>query len=150
MSIMDNIVPFIDGEEEKSEQEPAKILGHPIHISAHCNRVPVLDGHLATVSMELDKELAKEEILEAWGSFSGNCETLPSSPARAITYFEEADRPQPRLDRDKDCGMTISVGRLRSCHALSWRFVALSHNTVRGAAGGAILTAELLAEKGFL
>lgn len=149
LDIIDNIIPYIDKEEEKSEIEPLKILGNKdIKISAHCNRVPVLDGHMACVSVKFDAIPTESEILECWKNFENT--TLPSSPKNAITISIPQDRPQPRLDRDNDKGMTITVGRLRKCNVLDYRFVGLSHNTVRGAAGGGILNAELLVKKGYL
>ena len=161
--IIDNIIPYIKGEEDKTEKEPLKILGiisgnriiadNRISISAHCNRVPVIDGHMACVSFSLKKIATKEEIIECWENFNNNHTIhdlkLPSSPECAITYSYEPDRPQTRIDRDNDKGMTVNVGRLRECNVLQWKFVALSHNTIRGAAGGGILNAELLKEKGF-
>lgn len=160
MDMLDNVVPFIKGEEEKSEREPRKILGSiaeksfvensDLQISAHCNRVPVTDGHMACVSVEFENKPSKEEILSIWDSFRSTPLELklPSAPERPLVYCEEPDRPQPRYDRDNYRGMTTTLGRLRDCHVLDYRFVGLSHNTVRGAAGGAILTAELIAEKG--
>lgn len=152
MDILDNLIPLIRGEEEKSEWEPLKILGkvtpqgieaeESLRLSAHCNRVPVIEGHVACVSVEFDRKPSREEILYAWHNFRGL--SLPSAPEMPIVYRPEADRPQPRLDRDAGKGMAISVGRLRECPVLDWRFVGLSHNTIRGAAGGGILNAELL------
>jgi len=160
--IVDNIVPYIGGEEEKSEKEPLKILGkidgdkisyaEGIEISAHCNRVPALDGHMACVSVGFENKPSEEEILKKWDSFSGEPQRLklPMAPKKAITYRPEPDRPQTRWDRDADKGMTVTVGRLRECNVFDWRFVGLSHNTVRGAAGGGILNAELIKAKGYL
>jgi aspartate-semialdehyde dehydrogenase len=161
--MIDNIVPYIGGEEEKTELEPQKIFGSisdgkivhdtSIQISAHCNRVPVIDGHTACVSIEFDgKKPTEKEILECWKNYSSVPQELklPSAPGRAIIYKEESDRPQPRKDRDLGNGMSISVGRLRPCNIFDYRFVGLSHNTIRGAAGGAILMAELVAAKGFI
>lgn len=156
LSIADNVIPFIGGEEEKSEKEPLKIFGHiaddriisdgGLRITAHCNRVPVYDGHLACVSVKLRQKATQDEILQAWTSFRGVPQLLklPSAPEIPILYREEKDRPQPRLDRDAQDGMAVTVGRLRTCPLLDYRFVGLSHNAVRGAAGGAILIAELL------
>ncbi|MGC4000349.1 MAG: aspartate-semialdehyde dehydrogenase [Anaeromyxobacter sp.] len=158
--MVDNVIPFIKGEEEKSEQEPLKIWGKladgrivpaasPL-ITAQCIRVAAADGHLAAVFVGFEKKPAREEILEAWKTFQGRPQQLklPSAPAPFLHYFEEDNRPQTRLDRDAGNGMAVTIGRLRPDHLLDWRFVALSHNTVRGAAGGAVLTAELLtAEK---
>jgi aspartate-semialdehyde dehydrogenase len=159
LTISDNVVPFIAGEEEKSEDEPLKILGviqgegiehakSPM-IAAHCHRVPVIDGHLASVSVEFEKKPTREEILQIWSTFS--CPyALPSSPDQLIVYRQESDRPQPRLDRMAGRGMAITVGRLRCCPVFDFRFTALSHNTIRGAAGGGILNAELLVSENFL
>ncbi|MEK6957824.1 MAG: aspartate-semialdehyde dehydrogenase [archaeon] len=160
--IIDNVIPYIGGEEEKSENEPMKILGSVkgneivnasgIEISAHCNRVPVIDGHLACVSAAFEKKPSRAEILDAWKKFRGIPQELklPFAPKQPIIYREEENRPQPRLDRDVDKGMAVTVGRLRKCNVLDWRFVGLSHNTIRGAAGGGILNAELLAAKKFI
>ena len=163
ITVIDNVVPFIGGEEEKSEQEPLKILGKlengvlknasaPI-ISAHCNRVPVIDGHTATVSMEFgSKKPEIAQIKEIWRNFRALPQELklPFAPEQPIIVREENDRPQPALDRDAFKGMAVSVGRLRPCPVFDVRFVGLSHNTARGAAGGGILNAELLKAKGFL
>ena len=158
----DNVIPFISGEEEKSEQEPLKIWGRiegdrialaraPI-ISAQCLRVPVSDGHMAAVSVSFERKASKEEIIARWRAFAGKPQKLglPSAPKPFLTYFDEDARPQTRLDRDLGGGMGISIGRLRADALFDWRFVALSHNTGRGAAGGAILTAELLVADGYL
>lgn len=163
LDMLDNIVPFIKGEEEKSEREPWKIMGRiedgqivddeTIKISAHCTRVPVVDGHTACVSLKFAAaKPSVEEILTIWREFSAEPQTLqlPFAPERAIIYRPEPDRPQPRRDRDLDKAMAVTVGRLRECPVLDYRFVALSHNTVRGAAGGAILSAELIKAKGYL
>ena len=160
--ICDNLIPFIDGEEEKSELEPLKIWGKvesgaivnatsPI-ISAQCVRVPVSDGHTAACFVEFKKRPKKEQILKAWKKYSGEPQTLnlPSAPKQFIHYFEDDDRPQPRLDMDLEGGMAISAGRLREDSVFDYKFVGLSHNTVRGAAGGAVLLAELLFAKGYL
>jgi aspartate-semialdehyde dehydrogenase len=160
---VDNIVPFIQGEEEKSEIEPLRIFGTyrdgqiientSMKISAHCTRVPVIDGHTVCVSIEFDgKKPSEQEILDCWNNYRSVPYELglPSAPERTIVYKEEPNRPQPRKDRDNGKGMAISVGRLRPCNVFDYRFVGLSHNTVRGAAGGAVLMAELLAAKGFL
>lgn len=159
LDIIDNIVPYIAQEEEKSEQEPLKIWGtiqgnaiHPsngITIAAHCNRVPVLDGHLACVSVKFEKKTRIEEILTLWKDFKG-ASKLPSQPDFPIIYREECDRPQPRHDRNAGNGMSVSVGRLRECPLLDYRFAALSHNTIRGAAGGGILNAEFLVQEGYI
>ncbi|MFT4303681.1 MAG: aspartate-semialdehyde dehydrogenase [Candidatus Woesearchaeota archaeon] len=160
--ILDNVIPYIGGEEEKSEREPLKILGNisngnivdnsSIKISAHCNRVPVTDGHMACVSIKFgDKKPSQDEILQIWEKFSSVPQDLklPSAPVNAIIYNSEDNRPQTNLDRDADKGMATTVGRLRACNVFDYRFVGLSHNTVRGAAGGGILNAELLKAKGY-
>lgn len=160
--MVDNVIPFIKGEEEKSEQEPLKIWGSindgkimtaasPV-ITAQCIRVPVSDGHMAAVFVAFDKKPGKDEILAAWKAFSGRPQELklPSAPTPFLHYFEEDNRPQTRLDRDAGHGQGVSIGRLRPDAVFDWRFVALSHNTVRGAAGGAVLTAELLKADGYL
>ncbi len=160
--IVDNVIPLIKGEEEKSEREPLKILGKvqgkeivnatKPKISAHCNRVPALDGHMACVSVKFTNKPDAEEILRVWKSFKAEPQRLklPFAPEQPIIYRQEPDRPQTRLDRNADKGMAVSCGRLRECHIFDWRFVGLSHNTVRGAAGGGILNAELLKAKGYL
>ncbi|MHC1749117.1 MAG: aspartate-semialdehyde dehydrogenase [Cellulosilyticaceae bacterium] len=160
--MLDNVIPFIGGEEEKSEQEPLRIWGHiegdaivkatsPI-ITTQCIRVPVADGHLATVFVSFKKKPSKEQILEAWKNYQGKPQTLslPSAPKQFITYFEEDNRPQTGLDRNLENGMGISVGRLREDTLYDYKFVGLSHNTLRGAAGGAVLIAELLKAEGYL
>ncbi|HET9622866.1 MAG TPA: aspartate-semialdehyde dehydrogenase [Kofleriaceae bacterium] len=160
--MVDNVIPFIKGEEEKSEQEPLKIWGAiaggkiqnaagPV-ISAQCIRVPVSDGHMAAVSVAFEKKPSKDQILSAWKEFAGKPQQvgLPSAPRPFLHYFEDDTRPQTRLDRDAGHGQAITLGRLRPDPIFDWKFVALSHNTVRGAAGGAVLTAELLAHDGFL
>jgi aspartate-semialdehyde dehydrogenase len=160
--IVDNIIPFIGGEEEKSIREPLKIWGKIVKneivpatapkISAQCIRVPVTDGHLAAVSVSFARKPSREQILECWRKFSGDPRGtgLPSSPSPFLTYFEEENRPQTRLDRDLGGGMGIGLGRLRDDNVFDYRFIALSHNTVRGAAGGAVLMAELLHREGYL
>lgn len=163
LDMIDNVVPFIEGEEEKTEREPLKILGtldngrfvyhEGIAISAHCNRVPVTHGHTACVSLAFDSDAPSlDEIGTVWKTFWGAPRDLdlPSAPRPPIVYREEPDRPQARKDRDAGGGMAITVGRLRECPVMDIRFVALSHNTVRGAAGGAILSAELLKAQGYL
>lgn len=162
LDVMNNIIPFIPQEEEKSESEPLKIWGqinegiiHPaknITISAHCNRAPVIDGHLACVSVAFSKKPSKEEIISLWDNFKGEPQKmqLPSAPNKPIIYTQEKDRPQPRKDKDAGNGMSITVGRLRDCPVFDYRFVALSHNTIRGAAGGGILNAEYLYQQGYL
>jgi aspartate-semialdehyde dehydrogenase len=160
--MVDNVIPFIKGEEEKSEQEPLKIWGSVVDgrivtatapaITAQCIRVPVSDGHMAAVFVAFEKKPSREEILAAWKATSGKPQklSLPSAPNPFLTYFEEENRPQTKLDRDLGKGQGISIGRLRPDAVFDWRFVALSHNTVRGAAGGAVLTAELLKAEGYL
>jgi len=163
IDLIDNLIPYISGEEEKSEIEPRKILGsiknnqivpdENLKISAHCNRVPVTDGHTACCSIHFAyKKPDISEVIYIWRSFSSLPQELklPSAPIPPMIYREEADRPQPHKDRDAGNGMTVTVGRLRKCNVFDYRFVGLHHNTVRGAAGGAILTAELLVAKGFL
>lgn len=163
LDMIDNIVPYIGGEEEKTEVEPLKILGDikngslvpfkRVVISAHCNRVPVSDGHLATLSIQFGKKKPTiDEIRKVWKAFRGEPQKLdlPFAPKQPIIYCEEVNRPQPKKDRDADKGMAVSVGRLRPCKVFDYRFVALSHNTVRGAAGGGILNAEMAFKKGYL
>ena len=159
--ILDNIVPNISGEEEKSEQEPLKIWGtltdhgiennRSIRITAQCLRVPVSDGHTASVFVRFAKKPTKEEILSRWASYRGVPQEmeLPSAPKQFITYFEEEDRPQAGLDRMTENGMGICVGRLREDPIFDYKFVGLSHNTLRGAAGGAVEAAELLFRLGY-
>ena len=159
--ILDNVIPYIGGEEEKSEKEPLKIWGEvcggeivsataPV-ITAQCLRVPVSDGHTAAVFVSFYKKPTKEEILSAWANFAGEPQklALPSAPAQFIRYFEEDNRPQAKLDRMEGNGMSVTVGRLREDNLFDYKFVGLSHNTLRGAAGGAVLLAELLAAKGY-
>lgn len=158
----DNLIPFIKGEEEKSEKEPMKIWGRiegagivaaktPV-ISAQCIRVPASDGHMAAVFVSFEKKPSREEIIARWRAFKGRPQELglPSAPQPFLTWFEEENRPQTRLDRDLGNGMGVGIGRLRPDALFDWRFVALSHNTVRGAAGGAVLTAELLVKDGYI
>ncbi len=158
----DNVMPFINDEEEKTEKEPLKILGSiknsrvelakNINISATCIRVPVSDGHLAAVAVSFMKKPTRAQILSAVKKAANPLKNLhlPSAPNPFIHYFSEDNRPQTRLDRDFERGMGITFGRLREDKQFNWKFVALSHNTIRGAAGGAILTAELLKAKGYL
>lgn len=158
LNILDNIIPYIPQEEEKTEQEPLKIWGQidsegilpntEIFISAHCNRVPILDGHTACISVEFQEKPGVDEIIGLWENFEGL--NLPSAPQKPIVYLNQPDRPQPKLDKDAERGMGITVGRLRKCPVLDYRFVCLSHNTIRGAAGGGILNAELLVQQGHL
>jgi aspartate-semialdehyde dehydrogenase len=164
LDMLDNVVPYIGGEEEKSEKEPLKIFGciengvfknaELPKISAHCNRVPVTDGHSACVSLEFGakKPASPEEIRKIWADYRGLPQEadLPMAPKQPIAYREEDNRPQPRKDRDTDKAMAVVIGRLRPCNVFDIRFTAVSHNTVRGAAGGGILNAELLKYKGYL
>lgn len=159
--ICDNVIPFIGGEEEKSEKEPLKIWGSAENgkivpaaspkITAQCLRVPVSDGHTAACFVKFDKKPNKEEILSAWKEFYGEPQTLglPSAPKQFIHYFEEDNRPQPALDRNLENGMAVCAGRLREDSVYDYKFIGFSHNTLRGAAGGAVLLAELLAAKGY-
>ncbi|MBR3401118.1 MAG: aspartate-semialdehyde dehydrogenase [Parasporobacterium sp.] len=160
--MVENVIPYIGGEEEKSEMEPLKVWGHiedgkivaaekPV-ITAQCLRVAVQDGHTAAVFVNFEKKPTKEEILDRWASFKGLPQELglPSAPKQFIQYFEEDNRPQPVLDREYENGMGISFGRLREDKLFDYKFVGLSHNTVRGAAGGAILLAELLTAKDYI
>lgn len=162
--IIDNVIPYIGGEEEKSEQEPLKIWGEissdgeriipaasPV-ISAQCIRVPVSDGHLAAVSVSFEKKPSMEEILERWQNYRTPAQqlALPSAPTPFVKYMEEPDRPQTRLDRDFEHGMGVTVGRLRPDPIFDYKFVCLSHNTLRGAAGGGVLSAELLCAQGYI
>lgn len=159
--ILDNVIPYIGGEEEKSEQEPLKIWGHiegdkivnadSPSITAQCLRVPVSDGHMAAVFASFEKKPTKEQMLKAWKDFSGVPQELqlPSAPKQFLNYFEEDNRPQTKLDRMLENGMAVSIGRLREDTQYDYKFVCLSHNTLRGAAGGAVLMAELLAAKGY-
>jgi aspartate-semialdehyde dehydrogenase len=160
--IVDNIIPFIGGEDEKSENEPLKIFGSlqgdkivnavsPV-ITAQCIRVPVSDGHMAAVFMSFRNKPTDAEILDAWKNFKGKPQelSLPSAPKQFLNYFTEDNRPQTKLDRDLENGMAVSIGRLRDDSVFDKKFVCLSHNTLRGAAGGAVLMAELLAAEGYL
>ncbi|MEG1686348.1 MAG: aspartate-semialdehyde dehydrogenase [Angelakisella sp.] len=160
--MLDNVIPFIGGEEEKSEKEPLKIWGQVVDgkfelangpaITTQCIRVPVSDGHLAAVFFSLEHKVAKDEILRRWAEFQGEPQRLglPSAPKQFLHYFTEDNRPQTGLDRSLENGMAISIGRLREDSQYDYKLVCLSHNTVRGAAGGAILMAELLCAKGYL
>ena len=160
--MLDNCIPFIAGEEAKTEEEPYKIFGSiendriqenkDFRISAHCNRVPTLDGHLACVSASFETRPELSEVLRLWNEFRGIPQelSLPMAPPQSVVYLQEEDRPQPRLDRMAHKGMAVQVGRLRDCPVEQIRFVGLSHNTIRGASGGGILIAELLHEQGFL
>lgn len=160
--MVDNVIPFIGGEEEKSEQEPLRIWGKvedgvikkadaPL-ITTQCIRVPVSDGHTAAVFVSFEKKPTKEEILKCWAEYKGEPQELglPSAPKQFIKYFEEDNRPQAKLDRDYEKGMGVCLGRLREDAVYDYKFVGLSHNTLRGAAGGAVLVAELLTAKGYI
>ncbi len=160
--MIDNVIPFIGGEEEKSEQEPLRLWGKvedgvikkaegPV-ITTQCIRVPVQDGHTAAVFVSFEKKPTKEEIIDRWNNYKGLPQELdlPSAPKQFIRYMEEENRPQAQLDRDFENGMGISMGRLREDTVYDYKFVGLSHNTVRGAAGGAILCAELLTAQGYI
>ena len=158
--MVDNLIPFIKGEEQKSEVEPMKIWGEvrdgvivpaerPV-ITTQCLRVPVSDGHTSAVFVKFDRKPSKDEIIRAWAEFKGEPQKLglPSAPKQFLHYFEEDNRPQAKLDRDSEGGMAVSIGRLREDPVFDYKFVCLSHNTLRGAAGGGVLAAELLAAKG--
>lgn len=158
--MIDNVIPYIGGEEEKSEKEPLRVLGKvengevklaDMLITSQCIRVPVTDGHLATVFISFENKPTKEEILNAWKEYKGLPQELelPSAPEQFITYFEEDNHPQTGVDRDLYKGMGVSAGRLREDTLFDYKFVGLSHNTLRGAAGGALLTAELLCKLGY-
>ena len=159
--MVDNLIPFIGGEEEKSEQEPLKVWGEikgneivkatAPNITTQCLRVPVSDGHTAAVFVKFENKPSKEEILQLWKDFKGVPQELelPSAPKQFIHYFEEDNRPQAKLDRNLEGGMAVSTGRLREDTQYDYKFVCLSHNTLRGAAGGGVLLAELLAAKGY-
>lgn len=160
--ILDNVIPFIGGEEAKLESETQKMLGDwsegagftnaQLVVSAHCNRVPTREGHLECASVEFAREVDAAEVLEVWESSVGEPQrlSLPSAPKRALIYRREPDRPQTLLDRDAGQGMAVTLGRLRACPILHYKFVALGHNTIRGAAGGSLLNAELCVSKGYL
>ena len=161
MDIIGNVVPFIGGEEEKMQVETQKILGdfrgdhiEPLaaKVSAHCNRVPVVDGHTEAVSMEFSTKPSELEVRQALETFRGLPQErqLPSAPSRPVIYMEEGNRPQPRKDAERERGMAAFVGRLRPCPVLDYKFVVLSHNTIRGAAGAAVLNAELMHSEGML
>ncbi len=161
LDILGNVIPYIKNEEEKMEEETQKLLGTlngggvipaPFAMSAQCNRVAVEDGHTESVSVRLKKKVKPEEIIAAWNDFKGEPQDLrlPSAPDRPVIYLTAPDRPQPRFDCDLGGGMTTAVGRLRPCNVLDWKFTVLSHNTIRGASGAALLNAELLKAKGYL
>jgi aspartate-semialdehyde dehydrogenase len=161
LDILGNVIPFIGGEEEKIESETRKILGsfadgvvehHPARVSAHTNRVPVVDGHTETVSVALEQRASADDLRAAFSGFSGRPQQLglPTAPTPPVLYLDQPNRPQPRFDAGRGRGMQVSVGRLRPCPVLDWKFVTLGHNTVRGAAGAALLNAELMVAEGFL
>jgi aspartate-semialdehyde dehydrogenase len=161
LDIIDNIIPFIGGEEPKVESEPLKILGEfdpagiknvDIKISAQCNRVGVIDGHTECVQVKLRKKASIDEVKEVWRNFFAEPQKLklPFAPEKPIYYFEEDKYPQPRIHRNIDKGMAVAIGRLREDKLFDYKFIVLSHNTIRGAAGGAILCAELMKAKGII
>ena len=161
LDILGNVIPFIKNEEEKMEEETKKLLGQlngskvipgPFAMSAQCNRVAVEDGHTESVSIRLKTKAKPDEIVAAWNAYRSEPQELklPSAPEKPVVYLEANDRPQPRFDVDMGAGMTTAVGRLRPCSVLDWKFTVLSHNTIRGAAGAALLNAELLKAKGYL
>ncbi len=161
LDILGNVIPYISNEEAKMEEETRKLLGRyhgdhvepaPFAVSAQCNRVPVEDGHTESVSIKLRQTATAEQILAAWADFKPLPQQLclPNAPAQPIIYDTAVDHPQPRFDVDRGAGMAVSVGRLRPCGVLDWKFTVLSHNTIRGAAGAAVLNAELLKAKGYL
>jgi aspartate-semialdehyde dehydrogenase len=160
--MIDNVIPYIGGEEEKSEREPLKIWGSleggaivpavSPAITTQCIRVPVSDGHLAAVFASFEKKPQLEEIIDLWQNYAGRAQQLglPSAPKQFLHYFDQNDRPQIRLDRELEGGMAVSIGRLREDSQYDIKFVGLSHNTIRGAAGGGILMAELLCAEGYI
>ena len=161
LDILGNVIPYIPNEEEKMEEETQKLLGTlngagiipaPFKMSAQCNRVAVEDGHTESVSLKFKNKAEANEILEAWAKFRSLPQerSLPSAPAIPVQYVDSKDRPQPRFDVESGNGMTTTVGRLRPCGVLDWKFTVLSHNTIRGAAGAALLNAELLKDQGYL
>jgi len=159
--VLGNVIPFIGGEEEKIESETRKILGsfadgavlpHPLRVSAATNRVPVVDGHTEAVSVALERKPNAEELRAAFDGFSAAPQRLglPTAPDPPVLYLDQPNRPQPRFDAGRGRGMQVTIGRLRPCPVLDWKFVALGHNTVRGAAGAALLNAELMVAEGWL
>ena len=159
LDILGNVIPYVAKEEEKMEIETRKMLGRlngagiapaELTVSAHCNRVPVEDGHTESVSVKLRKPATREQIIQTFREFRPQELRLPSAPERPIIFLEAADRPQPVLDVNAGGGMSVSIGRLRACPLLDWKFTVLSHNTIRGAAGAALLNAELLKAEGYL
>ena len=159
--IIDNVIPYIGGEEEKSEREPLKLWGKIVGdeivpatepaFTAQCLRVPVSDGHMGAVFVDFKNKPSKEEMIDIWTKFSGRAQelNLPSAPKQFLHYFTEDNLPQTKLQRDLEGGMAVSIGRLREDTQYDYKFVCLSHNTLRGAAGGGVLLAELLAKKGY-
>jgi aspartate-semialdehyde dehydrogenase len=161
LDILGNVIPYIANEEEKMEEETRKLLGvlkgaqiepAPFAMSAQCNRVAVEDGHTESVAVRFKKKATAQEIIAAWNNFRAEPQQLrlPSAPEQPVIYMTAPDRPQPRFDVDLGAGMTTAVGRLRKCNVLDWKFTVLSHNTIRGAAGAALLNAEWLKAKGYL
>jgi aspartate-semialdehyde dehydrogenase len=161
LDILGNVIPYIAKEEEKMEEETLKLLGKlngsqvlpgSFSMSAQCNRVAVEDGHTESVSVRLKQKANAEDIVRAWNSYTAEPQKLrlPSAPAQPVVYLDAVDRPQPRFDAERGAGMTATVGRLRPCKVLEWKFTVLSHNTIRGAAGAALLNAELLKAQGYL
>lgn len=161
MDIIANVIPFIGGEEPKMESETQKIMGEvvdgafqplPARVSAHCNRVPVIDGHMVCVSVELEQKPGLEALRAAFDSYASKPQLLglPSAPSRPVIYMDQPDRPQPRRDVERERGMAVFVGRLRECPVFDYKFIACGHNTVRGAAGAAVLNAELMMAEGML
>jgi aspartate-semialdehyde dehydrogenase len=161
LDILGNVIPYIAKEEEKMVEETCKLLGRldgskivpaNIRISTHCNRVAVEDGHTESVSVKLRRKAESQEIIAVWNKFRGMPQELqlPSAPKQPVQYLGSSDRPQPRFDVDQGSGMTASVGRLRPCGVFDWKFTVLSHNTIRGAAGAALLNAEFLKVKAYL
>jgi aspartate-semialdehyde dehydrogenase len=160
LDILGNVVPYIKNEEEKLQEETLRLLGsyknnlvEPLdaRIAAHCNRVPVEDGHTESVSIKFRRKASRKEVLAAWAEFNPLAgKDLPTAPAQPVQFIDAEDRPQPRLDRMRGAGMAASVGRLRPCSLLDWKFTVLSHNTIRGAAGAALLNAEILVSLGKL
>jgi len=161
LDALDNVIPFIGGEEEKLSLEPRKMLGKVVEgsvefadfaISAHCNRVPAREGHLETVSVALESRATHEEVIGAWRDWRPLPQQLglPTAPQPPLVVRLEPDRPQTRLDRDAGGGMAVSLGRIRSCNVLDIKFVVLGHNTIRGAAGASVLNAELMVAQGML
>jgi aspartate-semialdehyde dehydrogenase len=161
LDILGNVIPYIPREEEKMEEEAPKMLGRlngpavvpgDFQISVQCNRVAVEDGHTESVSVKLDRTAEPQQVIDAWNKFRGKPQEmrLPDAPAQPILYDPAPDRPQPRLDAERGGGMSVTIGRLRPCNLLDWKFTVLSHNTIRGAAGAALLNAELLKAQGYL